>query len=78
MFLEELHEYFGTWTNMVRELGLGNSTYQVWRRQGYIPFPSQLLIENKSKGMFKASEEHGKPRSHKKGGTLASIREEQS
>lgn len=66
MLLNELYEYYGTWTHLVRELGLGNSTYQVWRKQGYIPFTMQLLIENRTKGLFKACEDHGKPRASKK------------
>ena len=61
MLLNELYEYYGTWTKLVRELNLGNSTYQIWRKQGYIPFKTQLLIENKTKGRFKACENHGKP-----------------
>lgn len=61
MLLNQLYEHYGTWTKLVRELDLGNSTYQVWRNQGYIPFKSQLLIENKTKGHFKANELHGKP-----------------
>lgn len=61
MVLNELYEYFGTWTNLMRELNLGNSTYQTWRRNGYIPFKAQLLIEKQTKGLFKAREEHGRP-----------------
>ena len=61
MLLNELYEYYGTWTHLVRELNLGNNTYQVWRKQGYIPFTAQLLIENKTGGLFKANEAHGKP-----------------
>lgn len=61
MLLNDLYEYYGTWTYLVRELDLGTSTYQIWRRQGYIPFTAQLLIENKTKGLFKAREEHGRP-----------------
>jgi hypothetical protein len=61
MLLGELYEHYGTWTKMVRELDLGNSTYQIWRKKGYIPFRSQLLIERKTKRLFKAVEEHGRP-----------------
>ena len=61
MLLSELYEHYGTWTQLVRELNLGNSTYQIWRKKGYIPFKAQLLIENKTKGFFKAYEEHGEP-----------------
>ena len=76
MLLNELYEYYGTWTNLMREIGLGNSTYQVWRRQGYIPFLSQLRIENKTKGLFKACESHGKPPVPRKGRTISSHSEE--
>lgn len=61
MLLSDLYEYYGSWTRLVRDLNLGNTTYQVWRKQGYIPFKAQLLIENKTDGFFKACEEHGKP-----------------
>lgn len=61
MLLSELYEYFGTWTLLGRQLGLGASTYQVWKKQGYIPFTMQLLIENRTNGRFKACEAQGKP-----------------
>ena len=61
MLLSELYEHYGTWTRLVRDLNLGNSTYQIWRKQGYIPFAAQCVIEKKTKGLFKACEKHGKP-----------------
>lgn len=61
MLLEELYQHYGTWTNLVRDLDLGNSTYVVWRKKGYIPFKAQLLIENKTQGFFKADKDHGEP-----------------
>lgn len=61
MLLTELYEHYGTWTELGRELRLGNSTYQVWRKKGYIPFRAQLLIENRTNGLFKAEEAHGEP-----------------
>lgn len=76
MLLKELYEYFGTWTQLVRELDLGNSTYQVWRKQGYIPFASQLLIENKTNGLFKACEAQGKPPNPKRGRIISPKSEE--
>jgi len=60
MLLSELYEYYGTWTRVVRELDLGSSTYQLWRKQGFIPFKAQLLIEYKTNGRFKAKESHAK------------------
>jgi len=77
MLIEELYDYYGTWTNMVRTLNLGNSTYQIWKKQGYIPFTAQLLIENRTKGFFKACESHGKPVVKKKG-KGSSIQKEKS
>ncbi len=61
MLLSELYEHYGTWSELCRELRLGNSTYQIWRRKGYIPFRAQLLIENRTQGLFKACESHGEP-----------------
>jgi hypothetical protein len=75
MLLSDLYEHYGTWTQLVRELKLGNSTYQVWRKQGYIPFKAQLLIENQTNGLFKASEEHGKPPKKKEGPPIISTKE---
>lgn len=59
MLLIELYEHYGTWNHLSRELNLGINTYQIWRKQGYIPFKAQLVIEYKTNGLFKASEEHG-------------------
>lgn len=56
MQLEELHQHYGSWTRLARELSLGNSTYQVWRKKGRIPYRSQLLIEKITNGLFKAEE----------------------
>jgi hypothetical protein len=61
MKLQELYKYYGTWTNLARALDIGNSTYQVWRKKGFIPLKSQLLIEHKTKGLFKSNEKHAKP-----------------
>lgn len=61
MLLRELYEYYGTWTSLCRELGMGNNSYQRWKKQGYIPFQTQLLIEHKTKRRFKAREEDAQP-----------------
>jgi len=61
MRLDELYRHYGTWTKMIRSLDLGNSTYQLWRKKGFIPFKTQLLIEHKTKGRFKAKESHAIP-----------------
>lgn len=61
MLLSELYEYYGSWTRLVRDLNIAHSSYQVWRRQGYIPFKAQLFIEHQTNSFFKACEAHGKP-----------------
>lgn len=61
MFIEELHEYYGTWADMTRQLGLASTTYLNWRRKGYIPYNTQCVIENKTNRRFKANKAHEKP-----------------
>jgi hypothetical protein len=62
MLLEELHKHYKTWTNLSRELGFGVNTYQKWRNRGGIPYTTQLLIEKRTKGKFKAREEDAIPK----------------
>lgn len=61
MRIKELYEHFGTWTALARALDQGMNSHQYWRKIGYIPYPAQLVIEKKTKGKFKASEEDCKP-----------------
>jgi len=62
MKLEELKEHYKTWSNMVYQLHLGTNTHQYWRRRGYIPYPTQLVIEKKTEGLFKASLDDALPK----------------
>lgn len=55
MILEELHAYYGTFAEMTRKLELSPTTYLGWRKKGYIPWETQLVIEEKTKKLFKAS-----------------------
>ena len=61
MRLDELHKHYGTWTKLAKVLDQGMNSHQYWRRKGFIPFVSQLLIEHKTEGLFKASEDDCKP-----------------
>lgn len=61
MRLKELHQHYGTYTAIAHEFKQGMNAHQYWRKIGYIPFASQLLIEYKTNGLFKASEEDCKP-----------------
>ncbi len=58
MLLQELYGFYGSWAKLTRELGLGSTTYQPWVKKGYIPYTTQLLIEKKTKGKFRADIEH--------------------
>lgn len=55
MRIEELKEFYKTWTNLAHALEIGMNSHQYWRKVGYIPYPTQLVIEKKTKGKFKAS-----------------------
>jgi hypothetical protein len=61
MTLDEIYTHYGSWTTLARSLDLGTTTYQLWRKQGYIPFKSQVFIEYQSHGRFKANKSHGEP-----------------
>lgn len=61
MRIEELYAHYGTWTELAHALNIGMNTHQYWRKIGYIPYPTQLVIEKKTKGRFKASENDAKP-----------------
>ena len=61
MKLEELHTYYGTWTAFGRALEVGMNNYQYWRKIGYIPYSTQLVIEKKTNGLFVANIDHAKP-----------------
>lgn len=59
MLIKELKEHYGSWTKLMRKLDMGTATYQGWLRKGFIPFPTQCLIEKKTGGLFVAEEAHG-------------------
>lgn len=63
MLPKDVLDYYGTWSRLIREVGLGLSTYQGWLKKGYIPYRSQLLIEKSTKTKLLANVEHGRPQS---------------
>ena len=55
MKLDELYKYYGNnWQNVVRELKIGSNTIYKWRQRGHIPIKSQMVIEKRTGGLFKA------------------------
>ncbi len=61
MSLKELYDYYGSWADMMRSLNLGSTTYQAWLRKKMVPWKTQLIIENKTQGKFKADLKHSIP-----------------
>lgn len=67
MLLEEVYRHYGeNWSNVARELSLGFTTTRGWRKKGYIPYETQVLIEKKTNCLFIADESHDKSRFNKK------------
>ena len=61
MRLEELHNHYKTYTKMCFALELGMNSHQYWRKRGYIPYPTQLVIQEKTNGLFSACKEDAVP-----------------
>lgn len=61
MKIDDVYNYYSTWSNLARALGIGMNSYQYWRRKGYIPYTAQLRIEKESSGKLKARKEDAKP-----------------
>lgn len=61
MTLNEIYEFYDrNWAMVTRELKIGTTTIQKWRKRGYVPIRSQMVIEERTKGLFKASLEDAK------------------
>ena len=55
MTLNQIYEHYGrNWSKTSRELKIGTTTLQNWVKRGYIPIRSQMVIEARTKGLFKA------------------------
>lgn len=57
MTLQELKEKWGTWMAVAIELKMSQSGITYWRNRGSIPYDSQLVIQDKTNGLFKAKRE---------------------
>lgn len=62
MRVEELHDHYGTWSALSHALKQGLNSHAYWRKIGYIPWASQLVIEHKTGGLFKACREDCEPK----------------
>jgi len=55
MTLSEIYEHYGcNWARVARELKLGSTTLQKWNAKGYVLIRSQMVIEKRTDGLFKA------------------------
>lgn len=57
MTLDEMKDKWGTWMAVSLELKVSQSAVTYWRKRGSIPYTTQLLIQDKTKGLFKARKE---------------------
>lgn len=57
MTLEELKDKWRTWVNVCIKLEISQSSTTYWRKRGSIPYSSQLMIQDKTKGALKAKKE---------------------
>jgi len=57
MTLQELYDKWGTWMAVANELKMSQSGVTYWRKRGSIPYGSQLIIQDKTKHLFKAKKE---------------------
>ncbi len=55
MKYEQLYKHYKSARNMAIELGFAANTPLGWKKKGYIPIKTQMLIELYTKGLFKAS-----------------------
>lgn len=62
MTIEQLYKHYKTWTAVALALGVQQSNVLYWRKRGYIPYSTQLVIQERTKGLFKADEKHAKTR----------------
>lgn len=75
MLLKDLYKHYGSWPNLEQALEIGTMSYRYWKDKGYIPISAQVMIELKTKGLFKASLEHAGPGRRRKKQPKA-VREE--
>lgn len=55
MKLNEVKNYFKTWYQLNKQIGVAQGTITKWRKQGFIDIKQQLRIEKFTKGQLKAS-----------------------
>lgn len=59
MTIYEIYEHYNyNWSSVCRELKIGTTTIIRWRQRGCIPIRSQMIIEKRTNGLFKANLEH--------------------
>lgn len=63
MTLEDLYNHYKCrWSHVAIGLKVTESTIKYWRKKGYIPYTAQLVIQEKTDGLFKADIKHGNPK----------------
>ena len=69
MRLDDIYEHYGkSWVKVMREIGVGSSTLTLWRKNGFIPANSQIKLEKRLNGLFRADLDDAQPPSKKEEG----------
>lgn len=63
MTYEEVAEYYGSGYRISDKGGFSRGAPYNWKKQGYIPIETQMLIEQRTGGKLKADLSHCKKRS---------------
>jgi DNA-binding transcriptional regulator Cro len=58
MLFEDLINVYGSASQASRYLGLTKQAISNWQRRGFIPYCSQMLIQEETKGILRADKEH--------------------
>ena len=56
----EVKEHFVTWRNAMRKIGYSENAYCNWLAKKFIPYSTQLKLEEASGGVLKAEEDKSK------------------
>ena len=62
MTYDEVAKYYGSGYRIADKGGFSRGAPYNWKKQGYIPIETQMLIEKRTGGELKASLDHCKPR----------------
>lgn len=58
MTYDELEQYYGSGYQIAKKGGFSAGAPYNWKRQGFIPIETQIIIEERTSGILRANLEH--------------------